>query len=1018
MTHKSWKSVTCCSAAVVAMLLADGAHAQQRSFNLPEQEATKSLPEFARQAGIQIAAPTEQLKGMRTPELKGEFDVREALEQLLQGTGLTVASDENGMIVLQKTSSTQGNAQTSSLRAKGEEMEARLARATGEQGEERKNSVSSQEETKPTQPEELTVTASRVARTGYTAPTPTTVLGQDDLKLGGATDIGQALFQLPSMRPTLSPAVLTASIYGGFATADLRGLGAFRTLVLVDGKRQTPTSVQAYNLNQIPFSLVKRVEVVTGGASAAWGSDAVAGVVNIILDNELNGFHADVQHGFSSRDDGEETNASLAYGVRFASDRGHFMVGAEYVDNAGVAPRTARDYYGKWALVANPAFTPTNGQPQQIIASNVNFSVATLGGLITSGPLAGTQFLDGGTTAPFQYGALRGATFMVGGDPNAVQNDDYLGLIAPVKRGNAYVRTTFDVTDNIKLTTDLLWAGSKSQTDFAPQNHLGNIVIRSDNAFLPASVRDQMSALGITQFNLGRLDQDVGGPLNSPEYDTRQGTIGLSGGLGEQWRWDAYYSRGHGEFEDVLSNLQITSRFNSAIDTVLDAAGQPVCRSTLADPANGCVPFNPFGPDASSAAARRYVTGTARQHTDLDFDVAAVTLRGEPFGTWAGRISIAAGIEWRRQKVDLAVDPLSAARSFTLINFAPLQGSVNVKEGFAEAVIPLAANLPLMKSLELNGAVRVSDYNFSGSITSWKAGLSYQLNDQLRLRGTRSRDIRAPNLTELFTQRVTGVVTILDPSNNVQSVVNQFNRGDTGLAPERADTNTVGLIYQPAWLGNLRLSVDYYDIDVSGAITTLSAQDIVTRCSRGEQALCPLIERNGAGVVTVVDAPYLNLSSFKTSGFDIELGYATPAPFGGTLDTRLLANNVRKLVSSNGATRVDLLGNLGANITGVPEWRFVASADYQVRNLGIKVRARYIGSGNYNRTLSIDDNTVESTLYFDLGAEYRLGSRVDNGAVIYVNVANLLDESPPRLPNAQIYDLMGRYYTLGIRVSY
>lgn len=870
--------------------------------------------------------------------------------------------------------------------------------------------------------EEIVISASRINREGFTAPTPTTVLGDLDFKQSVFSNVGAVLNDFPSFRPSETPVTSSANTGSGLTQADLRGLGPSRTLVLVDGRRQVPTTRTGFNLNMIPFSLVERVEVVTGGASAAWGSGAVAGVVNIILDKDFDGLKADVQYGVSSRGDGSEYKAGVAYGTAFANDRGHISFAAEYVDNQGIRPKTSRDWYGKWALLANPGYTPTNGQSRFVIAPNVNFSAASLGGLIVSGPLAGNQFGPNGTLIPFNYGSYRGPAFMSGGD--GVSHDEYTALTAPVTRKNAFGRGSYDLTEDTKVFTELTYSESTSSSDFWPETDLGSLVIKADNGFLPQNVRDQMTSLGLTQLNVGRVHADFGSFHNDVSYKTIQTMAGFEGKLGDNWSWEAYYSYGQSKHNTRLSNLRIASKFAQSLDSVINpATGAVVCRSTLTNPGDGCVPLNIFGPNAASKQAVAYFTGAAWVNSTLAQHVVSGSIQGEPFSTWAGPVSFATGAEWRSEEIENVTDPLSATKSFRLINFAPLKGDFNVKEAFAETVIPLAADLPFAKSLELNGAVRVSDYSTSGKFTSWKIGLSHQVFDDLRLRATRSRDLRAPTLSELFLGSQLNLVTISDPFTNVQSEVRQITRGSTDLKPESAYTTTLGAIYAPSWFDGLRFSVDYYSIKIGGAITTVTAQDVVSRCFSGNAALCSLISRGASGIIETVDAPYVNLSKYETSGVDIEMAYATPLSaisenLPGDLDLRVVASYVGKLVTDDGITRRDLLGELGSNVTGTPRWRWTASATYDLERWSFTSKLRYVGGGKYNSQFDIDDNTVGDRLYVDAGLEHSLGIGDGDNAKLYVNVRNLFDKNPPKLPNPVHFDVIGRYITAGLRIQY
>ncbi|MGV3479299.1 MAG: TonB-dependent receptor plug domain-containing protein [Sphingobium sp.] len=875
--------------------------------------------------------------------------------------------------------------------------------------------------------EEIVVTASRIRRDGFVAPTPTTVVGPAELAQGGRTNIANVLADIPQFRSTDSPTTTTTTTNTGSATADLRGLGSVRTLVLINGRRPISSgSGGTVDLNDVPFSLVERVEVVTGGASAAWGSGAVAGVVNIILDDRRKGLDLTAQYGVSSRGDGDEYKLGGSFGTDFADGRGHLSVAADYVETSAIRPKTSRSRVGRWALIRDPDATEENGQPLFVTVPNVGFSILSRGGLILSGPLAGQQFLPGGALAPFGYGAIVSGAYTTSDD--APSFDTGSALSAPVRRISAYGRATYALGEDIRLSFDASHADVRSVSDTRPDSNFADLLIRADNAFLPAAVRAAIVAPGQDPteagFIMGRYNADFGLVRADTRRRSTQGTIGLDGSLGEGWKWDAYYTYGVTRSIVQLQKLRIASNFLESVDSVIHPmTGQPICRSALTVPSTACVPINLFGEGAPSAEALRYIQGDLFANTRGQLHVAAASIRGEPFSLWAGPVSIAAGAEWRRESARLTIDPLSAGLRFASINASGLSGGVSVREGFFETVVPLVKDAPLLKALELNGAVRFSDYSTSGGIFSWKIGLTNQVTDDLRLRATRSRDIRSPNVSELFSARDTLHTSIFDPVKDTQVQIVQFTGGNRDLKPETANTLTLGTIYSPKWAPGLNLSVDYYSIDISGAIKAISAQDIVNRCVGGNADLCGLIARDGAGNIVSTNAALINLARFEARGIDFELSYETDltalsSTLPGRIQFRLIANHVDKYINDDGVSRIDALGDLGSEVLAVPRWRGVASATYSDRDLTVNLRARYVGSGAIDKNLSIANNHIDARTYVDLGFEYRILSDAKRRLSWFGNVNNLFDRAPPLNPNPVHYDIVGRYFTTGIRASF
>lgn len=886
---------------------------------------------------------------------------------------------------------------------------------------------------------EVVVTGSRVARAGFSAPTPTTVVGVQDIQRLGASNVASVLNDLPTFRATVTNSTNTLNARDGGNYLDLRGLGPTRTLVLVDSQRFVPSNITGQvDLNLIPSIAVERMDVVTGGASAAYGSDAVAGVVNIMTRRTFSGFEANAQYGVSSRWDNRETNLAAIGGTDFRDGRGHVTIAAQYVDNLGVGSATTRDW-GRSSpqLIPNPLFARGNGQPTRIIAFNVRPSVATNGGLINSpGVLRGIQFGPGGVPTPFIYGNPVGSTWMIGGSGGSLA--DYQQLETPDKRSAIFATASYQITPKIEASATFSWGQSRrvgiSGVTFEP-----SIRVSADNAYLPASIKSIMAANNLTSFTMGRIGKDTctSDPsqcyfIHDASNTVYRGVLALKGDLGGGWTWNAYYEHGATDFVYSTRNQRIEANWARAIDAVVNpATGAIVCRSTLTNPGNGCVPFNMFGQFSASAAAVQYVTGTI--HSDLHFneDVVSGAVQGEPFSTWAGPVSVAAGGEYRSDRARVDVDPISQANGFYSGNPKAMAGDYSVKEGFVETVVPLAKDMTLARLIEFNGAVRYTDYNVSGGVVSWKIGLSYKPVDDLRFRFTRSRDIRAPNLNELYTPGSSAISQIIDPTNNTQGNVRVTAVGNTALQPEKATTTTVGVVYQPSWAPHLRASVDGYDIEIDDVLTTLGGQDTVNRCAAGATDLCKLVVRNASGAITTVFTPYLNLASLKTRGVDFEVAYTTPitglGPLNGDLGLRWLATYVDHLTTNDGRTVVDVAGETGGtHVGGVPHWSQTFVATYDRGPLNLNAQLQYIGSGVYDSTATpatLNNNHIPSRLYTDLGISYEVQpSHYGKSLEFYASVHNAFDVAPPVAPNAQqsftnaaLFDTIGRTFLFGIR---
>ncbi|MDA5195134.1 TonB-dependent receptor [Govanella unica] len=882
--------------------------------------------------------------------------------------------------------------------------------------------------------EEIISTGSRISGSAN-APTPTTVIGADYAEMRASANIATMLNEMPAFKASNSPATSsTSSANGGSNFLNLRGLGPQRTLVLVDGRRHVATtSAGLVDLNAIPINLLSRVEVVTGGASAAYGSDAVAGVVNLILDDSLDGVKGDLQYGQSQHSDSREYRGSIAYGTKFGNDRGHLLIGGEFVDNKGLLDQKQRKWGREgWQVISNPKYTPTNGEYRRLISPNVHPVNATEGGIITSGVNAGKHFLPGGVVAPFQFGDPRGSAYMVGGD--GIHMGQYVGLAVPVKRYNTMGRVDYDLTDNVRVFAEASFSRSQSINNIVQPYDFGTLTIKRDNAFLPTSLYDSMLTAGETSFKMGRISTDHGFYTTDFDTKTKRGVLGFEGDLGG-WTWNAYYQEGRTDYSAVLRN-RVNSRYANSIDSVIDPVTKnPICRINLnVDPSKrdpACVPVNLFGFNSPSQAAIDYFMADQWQKTKISQRVAEFSISGSPFETWAGAVDMALGADYRREKVDTTVDEMSIASAYSIGNPKPIKGSYNVKEVFGEVSVPVLRDLAFAEKVDINGAVRYTDYSTSGTVTTWKFGGSWTINDSLRLRATRSRDIRAPNIDEMFMAGQLRFATVIDPANGAQTNVSTLAGGNINLTPEKADTFTAGFVVEPSFVPRLRASVDYYNIKLKDAISTLGPQDIVTRCAGGTTMLCDRIIRDGSGAIGQVILTQMNLSTLKTSGVDAELQYTLPlSGSDGTLQFRVLASYVKELSTNDGVMTIDRAGDLGNGLAGVPHWRGNASVTYSQDRFALFTQARYIGSGKYDSTftgMDINDNTIPSRLYVDLSGHYEVMNEGASKVQLFFNINNLFNKNPPVNPSTffaslasapELYDMIGRYFSGGVRFKF
>jgi outer membrane receptor protein involved in Fe transport len=630
---------------------------------------------------------------------------------------------------------------------------------------------------------------------------------------------------------------------------------------------------------------------------------------------------------------------------------------------------------------------------------------------------------------------------MVGGDGIL----DFVNISAGVERWSTFARAMYDITEAVDAYVEASLADSNTQyRQRNPGNVAANQVrIFSDNAYLPDNIRQRMIDEGIPSFTMGRTNRDWGPIWADSTNRTWRVAGGLNAHLGAGWSLNMRVSHGENTFLTYTNGNQNYRHLFAAVDAVRDANGNIVCRSTLAGLDPGCVPINLFGDGSPSREAVDYVTGSSFYDMTLKQDVASIAAQSSPFSTWAGPVDIAFGAEYRKESASQRVDATSlqtltgaGLRGFPAgnegnrggwshTNPQPIDGEYDITEGFVEAVVPLADDAPFARHLELNGAFRLTDYSTSGAVNTWKLGLSYEPFDGLRFRGTRSRDIRAANITELFTGSRQSSGTVREPGTGASRNFIGSTQGNPDLDPEEADALTLGVVYSPAWLPGFTISADLYDIKIDGAISSFSAQQTLDLCAQGSSIACSQITDNNG--VYNIRLPFLNLDTLKTSGVDVESSYRTMLA-GGDIEFRLILNYTDKFTQEDASgVRDEQAGDVGD--ADMPRWGGTFGITYRRDALALFVQERYIGDGKYDRDLvagvDLADNHLSAVFYTDFTARYEL---FDARAEVFATINNVFDRDPPIAPqqsserfrptNFAVYDAIGRYYTAGMRVKF
>jgi iron complex outermembrane recepter protein len=836
---------------------------------------------------------------------------------------------------------------------------------------------------------------------------------------------------------------------------------------------------------------------------------SVAGAVNVILNKDLTGIRAQADYGVTARGDGQSYHYSLAGGAPFASGRGHFILGGEYAKQDGIGDCFTRAYCTKSAVITNTGAgaIPSLGVTLYRVTDNAGFIANPRGvinvlnnaaGVVSVPTAAAVRNLLGtgaisfdaaGNPVPYRLGAP--ASGVTGVGPDTTSSYTTTQLEVPVDRYATFGHAYFDFTDNLRGFIEGSFGHVNGEVEQS-RYFGGALPIFVDNPFIPAAVRALLPAASATpsgirpttpNLNLAVLGQRRG--HSSSEADSMRATTGLKMKLSDKWSWDAYYQYAHTDrFQAVennlvtgaprlvaqgaagISNAGSTAYWSWANDAVYNPADSSlpaaqrriVCRATLSTDAAlraaaaGCVPFNPFGAQASQAALD-YVYRTLEEDIHIAQHVVAANLQGEVAELWAGPLSIATGLEYRHDSTSLQHDALSNSFAYFQNFGADYNASQDVVEGYLETELPIARDLPLIHALNFNGAIRRTRYDIAGfgsarraaaanklDATTWKVGLVWEPLDWARFRFTTSRDIRAPNFNELFQASAStfGSVTNRFAANAAQFPV-LLTGGNPDLNPEKGRTTTVGLVMQPQFIEGLSVSMDYYRIKVSGYIGTPGgAQNIVDRCyNLNDQDLCPLITFGASQSLAEVRNVNVNLQWLRTSGLDIEAAYKLPlsrfSELPGTLNFRLLGSRTYELATNLYGAVTDRAGEIGG-AGGSPTWLATLNAGYSNGPFSGTVTTRYIRGGLLNAAAyepgqpipvvganSINDNHIGGTVYVNLNSSWNLGGRF--GAQLFVQVNNLMDRSPPSAPQLQYpsnpvyFDLIGRSYRFGVRMK-
>lgn len=924
----------------------------------------------------------------------------------------------------------------------------------------------------------VVVTGSRVITNAASSPTPLTVVSADQLLTTTPATVADALNKLPVFQGSSTERTAGgASANTGGDFLNLRNFGAQRTLILLDGNRFAPSNANgSVDVSSLPLMLLQRVDVVTGGASAVYGSDAVTGVVNFILDKNFEGVKYEAQGGISKYGDGGSYKVGVAAGKSLFDDRGHFEMSVELYHQDEVYKRDRPGGEANWSsyglgTAASPFVNIQQGR----------LNTESFGGKISCASCAanGMQFINNDQIGPFDAGVVPvpGGSVSEGGDGVYVHNTS---ATAATKNADAFARYSY------KLTNDTaFWIqGSATQANvfnwfFPSQIDLGRQTTSFfvNNPYLPASQQALLCSQPLAgggcspsdTFNMQKwFDNEPGRATNSITRNLSV-SLGLNGRVFDHYDWDFHFT--HGTSRDTI--IGVNNGNNQYLDASRDAVlydGSVTCYNdtpaAIAKYGNlypGCVPINPFGPTANSQEAYYYWSRDTSAVLTNTLDDVAASISGDVFKLPAGpvRVALSGEMRWLGYNINSDASPTALVNCTGLRlcgngtgtqtlwdnnTLAAVDASENVWEFALETGIPVLKDLPLVEALNIDLAGRYTDYSVSGAVQTWKIGLDWQVNDSIRFRGTTSRDIRAPTLNDLY-QPVQSVSSgYFDLLTNFAGTGTQVvTQGNPNLVPEVARTYTAGLVFTPTIAPGLLFSVDYYTITLRNAIGTVSGTNtqIQALCnnSGGTSPFCNLFVRpygpgsplytNSVNYPTQVFSESLNAAFQSTEGVDYEVDYHFN--LDKIHDGLPGAVNLRALV--NVAPKLDSIQFPGANQTynTAPKSHAAIFGDYTYNSWNFAAEWHYYGEANLNGlavnpqvyarpvvpSFSTTDITITKTISFGEKANMQ----------VFLSVQNIENANPPitignsanpgmGIPVEAGEDYMGRYFTVGVRGSF
>ncbi|MGZ9899517.1 TonB-dependent receptor domain-containing protein [Shewanella gaetbuli] len=898
--------------------------------------------------------------------------------------------------------------------------------------------------------ERIKVTGSKIKRLNDLSVSPMTVISGEEIADLGLNNVSDILRLIPATAAGFTPD--NANFYpfaSGVNFTDLRNLDTARTLVLVNGRRFVSgySGQSEVDLNTIPTAMVERIDVITGGASAVYGSDAIAGVVNIITRTDVDLLELDVSYTQPEQSGGEQGQVSLTSGGRFIDNTLSFAFNATYAQQKEIR-EDQRDFLDNPVTGINnpdpngPARIAYEGRKPYAWRNEAGTFLADDGNRYTFDQNGNMKLFD------FGEGILEGPgsnSSFCGPSCEGYDPVNYGLARAPLDRLVLMLNTDYHLNDNHRLFSEITFVNYQSEGETSPPFHNQN-TIQADNAFLPDETRQLMTDLNMSTINLARSDSEFGSRTYHQDRQTFRFLLGIDGYINENWDYMVHVQRGE-LLEDTVWKGQIwTDRYEQAKDAIYEN-GNIVCRDADAR-ANGCVPMNLFGVGQASQESIDWV-GTEVGRTAKTIQTSAeATVSGSLLELPAGYLYAAFSAEYRKESSSTNPDQAMIDNTIFGLQILPLNGEFDVTEFAAELNIPILDDMPLVHELNADLAYRWMDYSSAGQDDAWKIGLTWMPIESLRIRATNSKSVRAPNISELYgasSQTFANITDVCDAINielgpndnrkkNCQSIglgngwnpsqnwYQQMTAGElTGNSELKAEVShdyTLGFVYQPEFIDDFLISLDYWAFDITDAIAFAYVNTAVEYCYDSDSLsndYCNLFVRDSvSGEITDFSQTPVNTASFNVKGLDIELAYGLDLREAGVLNFQIVSSYLEKWEYNPTGFDADLRSDVGRY--DKPRWTGMFIADWQYNSLKLEARSNYRHSIVGSTTLpegANNYNEVPSHTTWDFTGTYDF----DDHLTVRFGVRNAFDLPPPRNPNSYYgwgyYDTIGRAFFLG-----